>query len=54
MIAVNPLDSASVLAGFGAPGVLALIFADTGPPVFGFLPPGDTLLFLACGLCAVA
>ena len=52
MIAVNPLDSASVLAAFGALGVLAVIFAESGLLVFGFFLPGDTLLFPAGVLCA--
>ncbi|MFG2602116.1 DedA family protein [Streptomyces sp. NPDC048514] len=52
MIAVNPLDSASVLAAFGALGVLAVIFAESGLLVVGFFLPGDTLLFPAGVLCA--
>ncbi|MYW46029.1 DedA family protein [Streptomyces sp. SID161] len=52
MIAVNPLDSASVLAAFGALGVLVVIFAESGLLVVGFFLPGDTLLFPAGVLCA--
>ncbi|MCE0444635.1 VTT domain-containing protein [Streptomyces tricolor] len=52
MIAVNPMDSASVLAAFGALGVLVVIFAESGLLVVGFFPPGDTLLFPAGVLCA--
>ncbi|WP_030986486.1 DedA family protein [Streptomyces sp. NRRL WC-3744] len=52
MIAVNPLDSASVLAAFGALGVLVMIFAESGLLVVGFFLPGDTLLFPAGVLCA--
>ncbi|MFI5978845.1 DedA family protein [Streptomyces sp. NPDC051452] len=52
MIAVNPLDSASVLAAFGALGVLAVIFAESGLLIVGFFLPGDTLLFPAGVLCA--
>lgn len=52
MIAVNPTDSASVLAAFGALGVLLVLFAESGLPVVGFFLPGDTLLFPAGVLCA--
>ncbi|MEV6833398.1 DedA family protein [Streptomyces sp. NPDC051133] len=52
MIAVDPLDSASVLAAFGALGVLTVIFAESGLLVVGFVLPGDTLLFPAGVLCA--
>ncbi|QOV41170.1 DedA family protein [Streptomyces ferrugineus] len=52
MIAVNPMDSDAVLATFGALGVLAVIFAESGLLVFGFFLPGDTLLFPAGVLCA--
>ncbi len=50
--AVNPMDSASVLAAFGALGLLAVIFAESGLLVVGFFLPGDTLLFPAGVLCA--
>jgi membrane-associated protein len=52
VIAVNPTDSASVLAAFGALGVLLVIFAESGLLVVGFFLPGDTLLFPAGVLCA--
>ncbi|MGW2489887.1 DedA family protein [Streptomyces sp. NPDC001606] len=52
MIAVNPMNSASVLAAFGALGVLVVTFAESGLLVVGFLLPGDTLLFPAGVLCA--
>nr|WP_316744714.1 DedA family protein [Streptomyces sp. MK7] len=52
MIAVDPTDSASVLAAFGALGVLVVIFAESGLLVVGFFLPGDTLLFPAGVLCA--
>ncbi|MFI0168091.1 DedA family protein [Streptomyces sp. NPDC017095] len=52
MTAVNPMDSASVLAAFGALGVLAVVFAESGLLVVGFFLPGDTLLFPAGVLCA--
>jgi membrane-associated protein len=51
-MAVNPMNSASVLAAFGALGVLVVIFAESGLLVFGFFLPGDTLLFPAGVLCA--
>ncbi|MEV6113796.1 DedA family protein [Streptomyces sp. NPDC052109] len=52
MTAVNPMNSASVLAAFGAIGVLVVIFAESGLLVVGFFLPGDTLLFPAGVLCA--
>jgi membrane-associated protein len=52
VIAVNPMNSASVLAAFGALGVLVVIFAESGLLVVGFFLPGDTLLFPAGVLCA--
>ncbi|MFI6007872.1 DedA family protein [Streptomyces sp. NPDC051243] len=51
-LAVNPMDGASVLATFGALGVLVVIFAESGLLVFGFFLPGDTLLLPAGVLCA--
>ncbi|MFJ7071328.1 DedA family protein [Streptomyces sp. NPDC098781] len=54
MIAVNPMDSDSVLATFGAIGVLVVIFAESGLLVVGFFLPGDTLLFPAGVLCAAS
>ncbi|MFJ4551841.1 DedA family protein [Streptomyces sp. NPDC088817] len=50
--AVNPTDSASVLAAFGALGVLVVTFAESGLIVVGFFLPGDTLLIPAGVLCA--
>ncbi|USQ89536.1 DedA family protein [Streptomyces phaeoluteigriseus] len=52
MIAVNPMDSASLLAAFGALGVLVVIFAESGLLVVGFFLPGDALLLPAGVLCA--
>lgn len=52
MITVNPTDSASLLAAFGALAVLVVIFAESGLLVVGFFLPGDTLLFPAGVLCA--
>ncbi|WP_445525483.1 DedA family protein [Streptomyces cyslabdanicus] len=52
MFAVNPTDSASVLAAFGALGVLVVTFAESGLLVVGFFLPGDTLLIPAGVLCA--
>ncbi|WP_369387762.1 DedA family protein [Streptomyces sp. CG1] len=52
MTAVNPMNSASVLAAFGALGVLVVIFVESGLLVVGFFLPGDTLLFPAGVLCA--
>ncbi|MGW2637088.1 DedA family protein [Streptomyces sp. NPDC001348] len=54
MIAVNPTDSASLLAAFGALGVLAVVFAESGLLVVGFFLPGDTLLLPAGVLCAAS
>jgi membrane-associated protein len=50
-LAVNPLSSASVLAAFGAIGVLVVLFAESGLLVVGFFLPGDTLLIPAGLLC---
>ncbi len=52
VFAVNPTDSASVLAAFGALGVLVVTFAESGLIVVGFFLPGDTLLIPAGVLCA--
>ncbi|MFC9455782.1 DedA family protein [Streptomyces sp. NPDC056983] len=49
--AVNVLDAGSLLAAFGALGVAAVLFAETGLLV-GFFLPGDSLLFTAGLLCA--
>ncbi|SOD91078.1 DedA family protein [Streptomyces sp. Ag109_G2-15] len=54
MIAVNPTDSASLLAAFGALSVLVVIFAESSLLVVGFFLPGDTLLFPAGVLCAAS
>jgi membrane-associated protein len=45
-LALNPLDPKDLLHTFGVPGVLAIMFAETGLLV-GFFFPGDSLLFLA-------
>lgn len=52
VFAVNPTDSASVLAAFGALGVLVVTFAESGLVVVGFFLPGDTMLIPAGVLCA--
>ncbi|MEU8846312.1 DedA family protein [Streptomyces sp. NPDC048564] len=54
MWAVNPMDGDAVLATFGALGVLAVIFAESGLLVVGFFLPGDTLLIPAGVLCAAS
>ncbi|WP_433827930.1 VTT domain-containing protein [Actinoplanes sp. CA-015351] len=45
-LALNPMDPKDLLSAFGVPGVLAILFAETGLLV-GFFFPGDSLLFLA-------
>jgi membrane-associated protein len=45
-LALNPMDPKALLQAFGLPGVLAILFAETGLLV-GFFFPGDSLLFLA-------
>ncbi|MGW0860601.1 DedA family protein [Streptomyces sp. NPDC002690] len=50
-LAVNLLDAGSLLSAFGALGVAAVLFAETGLLV-GFFLPGDSLLFTA-GLLSV-
>jgi membrane-associated protein len=50
--AVNILDPKSLLRTFGALGVAAALFAETGL-LIGFVLPGDSLLFLA-GIAASA
>lgn len=52
VIAVDPMDGASLLAAFGALAVLTVVFAESGLLVVGFFLPGDTLLFPAGVLCA--
>jgi membrane-associated protein len=49
-LAVNPLDATSLLGAFGALGIAAVLFAETGLLV-GFFLPGDSLLFTAGLLC---
>ncbi len=49
-LAVNVLDASSLLAAFGALGIAAVLFAETGLLV-GFFLPGDSLLFTAGLLC---
>lgn len=51
--AVNLLDASSLLSAFGALGVAAVLFAETGLLV-GFFLPGDSLLFTAGLLCVPA
>ena len=46
------VNASWLLAHFGALGVLAVIFAETGLLVVGFFLPGDTLLVPAGLLCA--
>ncbi|WP_406099516.1 DedA family protein [Streptomyces sp. NBC_01013] len=48
--AVNLLDAGSLLGTFGALGIAAVLFAETGLLV-GFFLPGDSLLFTAGLLC---
>jgi membrane-associated protein len=50
-LAVNILDSRSVLTGLGALGVFLILFAETGL-LIGFFLPGDSLLFTAGVLAA--
>jgi membrane-associated protein len=52
-LAVNPLSANSLLAAFGAFGILFILFAETGLLV-GFFLPGDSLLFTAGLLCTVS
>lgn len=49
-LALNILDSTSLLTSLGAFGVFLIVFAETGLLV-GFFLPGDSLLFTAGILC---
>ncbi len=49
-VALNPLDSTSLLTSLGALGVFSVLFAETGL-LIGFFLPGDSLLFTAGLLC---
>jgi membrane-associated protein len=52
--ALNPLDAASLLSGFGpwvTLGIFLVVFAETGL-LIGFVLPGDSLLLTAGLLCA--
>jgi membrane-associated protein len=51
LAAVNVLDPKSIIQTFGALGVFAALFAETGL-LIGFFLPGDSLLFTAGLLCA--
>src|SRR5260221_1321956 len=51
VLALNPLDSTSLLTSLGTLGVL--LFAETGL-LIGFFLPGDSLLFTAGLLCTTA
>ncbi len=52
-LALNPLNSTSLLTSLGALGVFLVLFAETGLLV-GFFLPGDSLLFTAGLLCTAA
>lgn len=53
MIALNPLNSTSLLASLGALGIFIVLFAETGL-LIGFFLPGDSLLFTAGLLCTAS
>lgn len=53
MIALNPLNSTSLLTSLGALGIFIALFAETGL-LIGFFLPGDSLLFTAGLLCTAS
>lgn len=53
MIALNPLNSTSLLTSLGALGIFIVLFAETGL-LIGFFLPGDSLLFTAGLLCTAS
>lgn len=53
MMALNPLNSTSLLASLGALGIFIVLFAETGL-LIGFFLPGDSLLFTAGLLCTAS
>jgi membrane-associated protein len=46
LLALNPLDSRSLIDSFGIIGIFGVLFAETGLLIGVFLP-GDSLLFTA-------
>jgi membrane-associated protein len=53
VIALNPLNSTSLLTSLGALGIFIALFAETGL-LIGFFLPGDSLLFTAGLLCTAS